>query len=76
MPLETHSRKTTMADNARKRPHADLTEEASPRRRRCGSSDAAGVRCPITQELPLDPVIAKDGKIYEGSLRSGLEERW
>ena len=21
--------------------------------------------CPITQELPVDPVIAKDGKIYE-----------
>ena len=26
---------------------------------------AADLLCPITQELPFDPVIAKDGKIYE-----------
>ena len=26
---------------------------------------AADLRCPITQELPFDPVMAKDGKIYE-----------
>ena len=59
-----------MADNARKRPAdaIDLTEEASPQEKKMRASIndvAADLRCPITQELPLDPVIAKDGKIYE-----------
>ena len=26
---------------------------------------AADLVCPITQELPFDPVMAEDGKIYE-----------
>ena len=60
-----------MADKARKRPGdaIDLTEEgASPQEKKMRASIndvAADLRCPITQELPLDPVIAKDGKIYE-----------
>ena len=59
-----------MADN-RKRPGdaIDLTEEgASPQEKKMRASIndvAADLLCPITQELPFDPVIAKDGKIYE-----------
>ena len=26
---------------------------------------ATELRCPITQELPFDPVMAEDGRIYE-----------
>ena len=60
-----------MADKARKRPGdaIDLTEEgASPQEKKMRASInavAADLLCPITQELPFDPVIAKDGKIYE-----------
>ena len=59
-----------MADNARKRRSdaIDLTEEASPQEKKMRASIndvAADLRCPITQELPFDPVTAKDGKIYE-----------
>ena len=59
-----------MADNARKRSSdaIDLTEEASPQEKKMRASInnvAADLRCPITQELPIDPVMAKDGKIYE-----------
>ena len=60
-----------MADNAAsKRPGdaVDLNEEASPREKKMRASIndvAADLLCPITQELPFDPVMAKDGKIYE-----------
>jgi TPR repeat protein len=59
-----------MADKARKRPAdaIDLTEETSPQEKKMRASIndvAADLLCPITQELPFDPVIAKDGKIYE-----------
>ena len=59
-----------MADNARKRPAdaIDLTEEPSPRekKQKVALADIAKeFICPITQELPCDPVMAKDGKIYE-----------
>ena len=62
--------KLTMADNARKRPAdaIDLTEEASPQEKKQKAALADIAKefiCPITQELPFDPVIAKDGKIYE-----------
>ena len=64
----THER-LTMADHARKRPAdaIDLTEEASPQEKKMRASirRREGDICPITQELPFDPVIAKDGKIYE-----------
>ena len=47
----------------------DLTaEDVSPREKKMRESIkgvAAELRCPITQELPVDPVMAEDGKIYE-----------
>ena len=46
----------------------DLTEEASPQEKKMRASIndvAAELLCPITQELPFDPVMAEDGKIYE-----------
>ena len=46
----------------------DLTEEASPQEKKMRQSIndvAADLVCPITQELPFDPVMAEDGKIYE-----------
>ena len=59
-----------MADDERKRPAdaIDLNEEVSPQEKKMRASIndvAADLLCPITQELPLEPVIAKDGKIYE-----------
>ena len=59
-----------MADNDRKRPAdaIDLTEEPSPRekKQKVALADIAKeFICPITQELPFEPVMAKDGKIYE-----------
>ena len=44
---------------------ADLTEEASKKLRKSINDVAADLVCPITQELPFDPVMAEDGKIYE-----------
>ena len=45
----------------------DLTEDASPEKKHKVALNAIAKEfiCPITQELPVDPVIAKDGKIYE-----------
>ena len=58
-----------MADNDRKRPAdaIDLTQDASPeKKQKVALADIAKeFICPITQELPFDPVMAKDGKIYE-----------
>ena len=59
-----------MADEERKRPAdaIDLTEEGASQEKKMRASIndvAADLRCPITQELPFDPVMAKDGKIYE-----------
>ena len=59
-----------MADNAPKRPGdaVDLNEEASPREKKMRASIndvVADLRCPITLQLPFDPVTAQDGKIYE-----------
>ena len=69
-----------MADNAAsKRPSdaIDLSAEASPQEKKMRASIndvAADLLCPITQELPFDPVMAKDGKIYERRPSwSGLE---
>ena len=41
------------------------TEEASKKMRKSINDVAADLVCPITQELPIDPVMAEDGKIYE-----------
>ena len=49
----------------------DLTEEASPQEKKHKVATAALTTiakefiCPITQELPIKPVTAEDGKIYE-----------
>ena len=45
----------------------DLTEDASPEKKHKVALNAIAEEfiCPITQELPCDPVMAKDGKIYE-----------
>ena len=44
---------------------ADQSEEASKKMRKSINDVAADLVCPITQELPFDPVMAEDGKIYE-----------
>ena len=60
-----------MADNAASRrpgDAVDLNEEASPQEKKMRASIndvAADLRCPITLQLPFDPVTAQDGKIYE-----------
>ena len=60
-----------MADDERKRPAdaVDLTGDASPEKKQkvALTTIAKELVCPITQELPFDPVMAKDGKIYEGT---------
>ena len=45
----------------------DLTEDASPEKKHkvALNAIAAELLCPITQELPVQPVMAEDGKIYE-----------
>ena len=57
------------ASQKRARNAIDLTtEDVSPREKKMRESIngvAAELRCPITQELPFDPVMAEDGKIYE-----------
>ena len=58
-----------MADNRKRSADAiDLTEDTSPREKKMRESinDAAKeFICPITHELPIQPVMAEDGKIYE-----------
>ena len=60
------------ADDAQKKQKGadaiDLTEVASPREKKCVeamNSIAREFICPITHELPIAPVMAEDGKIYE-----------
>ena len=60
----------------RKRKAAEVepaTEQANKLRSVCKAMDdsAAELCCPITQELPIDPVTAEDGRVYE---RSAIEE--
>ena len=44
----------------------DVTETAAHTRHRSVMDDAlANLVCSITQELPVDPVTAEDGLIYE-----------
>ena len=45
----------------------DLTEDASPEKKHkvALNAIAAELLCPITQALPVQPVMAEDGKIYE-----------
>ena len=41
------------------------TEEQSKRLRQCVDDTAEEFICPITFELPIDPVTAEDGRVYE-----------
>ena len=49
----------------------DAESHAARRLRTTMDSAATEFVCPITQELPVDPVIAMDGKVYE---RAAIEE--
>ena len=66
-----------MADDERKRPAdtVDLTKDASPeKKQKVALADIAKeLVCPITQELPIRPVTAEDGKIYE---EKAIREWW
>ncbi len=46
---------------------ADTAEEANKKLRSALDAVAEEWVCPITQELPLDPVMAEDGRVYERS---------
>ena len=52
---------------ARDPPAVDLTDDASPEKKQKKALTAIAKEfvCPITQELPIKPVTAEDGKIYE-----------
>ena len=60
-----------MSDAAQKRardsPAVDLTDDPSPEKKQKKALTAIAKEfiCPITQELPIQPVTAEDGKIYE-----------
>ena len=62
-----------MAPGKRKAEAEPATEQANKLRSVCKAMDdsAAEFCCPITQELPIDPVTAEDGRVYE---RSAIEE--
>ena len=63
-----------MAPRKRKAAVAEpATEQANKLCSVCKAMDdsAAEFCCPITQELPIDPVTAEDGRVYE---RSAIEE--
>ena len=67
--LSTRRRVEAMAERKRKAVEP-ATEQASKFKKTVDDS-ASEILCPITQELPLDPVIAEDGRVYE---RSAIEE--
>ena len=60
-----------MAETTQKRARdadaVDLTEDASPEKKHKVALNAIAEEliCPITQELPVEPVLAEDGRIYE-----------
>ena len=63
-----------MAPGKRKAAEADPeTDQAKKLRSVCQAMDESADEfcCPITQELPIDPVTAEDGRVYE---RSAIEE--
>ena len=49
----------------------DPETEQSSKYRKVIDENAEELLCPITQELPVDPVTAEDGRVYE---RSAIEE--
>ena len=56
---------------------APATEQAEPATEQANKfkktvdDSASEILCPITQELPIDPVMAEDGRVYE---RSAIED--
>jgi len=58
-------------------PESNDAAESNEKRYRKALEEAADeFVCPITQELPVDPVIAEDGRVYERSaLSSWIEQR-
>ena len=55
-----------MAIRAGKRPGDAIDQSPQEKKMRASINDAAAdLLCPISQELPVDPVIAEDGQIYE-----------
>ena len=54
---------------------AEPATEQATKFKKVMDESAAEFLCPITQELPIDPVTAEDGRVYE---RSAIEEiiRW
>ena len=57
-----------MAPRKRKAAAAEpATEQANKLRSVCKAMDESADEfcCPITQELPVDPVTAEDGRVYE-----------
>ena len=55
-----------MAIGAGKRPGDAIDQSPQEKKMRASINDAAAdLLCPISQELPVDPVIAEDGQIYE-----------
>jgi hypothetical protein len=50
---------------------AEPATEQATKFKKVMDESAAEFLCPITQELPIDPVTAEDGHVYE---RSAIEE--
>ena len=51
----------------RKRKAAEPATEQANKFKKLVDDSASEFLCPITQELPIDPVIAEDGRVYERS---------
>jgi len=61
-----------MSSTGKRAAEADAdTAETSKRYRSAIDAMAEEWLCPITQELPVDPVMAKDGRVYE---RAAIED--
>ena len=61
-----------MAPGKRRRsPAANPATEQANKFKKVMDESAAEFLCPITQELPIDPVTVEDGRVYE---RSAIEE--
>ena len=63
----------------RKRKAAEPATEQASKFKKTVDDSASEFLCPITQELPLDPVTAEDGRVYErGAIEEWLQRhpRW
>ena len=65
-----------MAIRAGKRPGDAIDLSPQEKKMRASINDAAAdLLCPISQELPVDPVIAEDGQIYEAQEPEGSRSK-